>query len=140
MVEAVIEDIAISGEGDEFLVLIRTVEDEILPLVVDQGQAMALIAARHGDESLRPGTHELVLSVVEMLGATIKRIEITELKGDTYYSQLVLERQGIEIEVDSRPSDALALATLGKHPILVARKIMELNAYTDELGDSSCEA
>lgn len=140
MIEAVIEDIAMSGEGSHFLVLLRTVEDEILPLVIDHLQALSLIAARSGEEPERPHTHDLVLSLIEMLGATLKRVEITDLKDGIFYGQVVLDRQGIEVELDARPSDALALAARNDCLILVSRRVMELSAYTDDMSADGFEA
>src|SRR5690625_3628616 len=125
MIEAVIEDIAMSGEGTHFLVLLRTAEDEILPIVIDHLQAMSLVSARVGEKPDRPHTHDLMLSMVEMLGATVERIEITDLKEGTFYGQVVLQRAGVEIELDSRPSDALALAARADCPLLVAKRAME---------------
>lgn len=141
MIEAVIEDIAMSGEGSHFLVLLRTVEDEILPIVIDHLQAMSLVNARMGEKPERPHTHDLMLSTIQMLGGSVERIEITDLQDGTFYGQVVLQRAGVEIELDSRPSDALALAARADCPILVAKKVMELHAYTDDLSsDEGFEA
>ncbi len=141
MIEAVIEDIAMSGEGSHFLVLLRTVEDEILPIVIDHLQAMSLVSARSGEEPDRPHTHDLMLSMIQMLGASVARVEITDLDDGTFFGQVVLLRAGIEIELDSRPSDALALAARTDCPILVARKVMEVHAFTDDLSsDDGFEA
>jgi len=141
MIEAVIEDIAMSGEGTHFLVLLRTVEDEILPIVIDHLQAMSLVAARMEEKPERPHTHDLMLSMIEMLGATLERIEITDLKDGTFYGQVVLKRAGVEFDLDSRPSDALALAARADCPVLIARKVMEQHSYTDdELSGEGFEA
>lgn len=122
-----------SGEGTHFLVLLRTVEDEILPIVIDHLQAMSLVSARMGEKPERPHTHDLMLSTIEMLGATVERVEITDLKDGTFFGQVVLHRAGIAIDLDARPSDALALAARADCPILVAKQVMELHAFTDDL-------
>jgi|SRR5690554_2478049 len=140
MIEAVIEDIAMSGEGSHFLILLRTSDDEILPLVIDHLQAMSLISARTGEKPERPHTHDLVLSLIEMLGATLKRVEITDLKDGTFYGQVILDRKGIDVELDARPSDALALAARTDCPILVSKQVMELSAYTDDMSSEGFEA
>ncbi len=137
MVNAVIEDIAMSGEGNHFLVLLRTETDEILPIVVDSLQAMALVAARDREEQpARPHTHDLMLSMIELLGAKVVRVQITDLREGTFFGQVILDRGGIEVELDSRPSDALALAARADCPILVSKAVMALHAFTDELSDS----
>lgn len=133
MVEAVLEDIAVAGEGNQFLVLLRTKDDDVLPIVIDALQAMSIAAGR-SEESLvgRPLTHDLMLSALNMFDAQVARVEITDLVEGTYYAMLILERQGVNFEVDARPSDALALAVRAKAPILVAEHVIEQNALTDD--------
>lgn len=136
MVNAVIEDVAMSGEGSHFLVLLRTEADEILPMVVDSLQAMSIIAARAGEPSERPQTHDLMLSMIEMLGATLLRVEITNLNEGVFYAHVVLDRAGIEVELDARPSDVLALAARAKDcHVLVSKEVLAIHAYTDSLND-----
>jgi bifunctional DNase/RNase len=132
MVEAVVEDIAMSGEGNHFLVLLRTGEKDILPIVIDALQAMSLVAARLGEPPERPNTHDLMLSSLQLLGATISRVEISELREGTYYGVLVLERGGVSYEIDARPSDALALALRCDCRIFVAQQVLDQQAYTDD--------
>ena len=98
-------------------------------------------AARMEEKPERPHTHDLMLSMIEMLGATLERIEITDLKDGTFYGQVVLKRAGVEFDLDSRPSDALALAARADCPVLIARKVMEQHSYTDdELSGEGFEA
>ena len=141
MINAVIEDIAMSGEGNHFLVLLRTEADEILPIVVDSLQAMSIIAARVDEPPERPHTHDLMLSMIDMLGAKVLRVEITDLKDGTFYGFVVLDRGGLEVELDARPSDALALAARIKDcPIMVSKEVMAVHAYTDDLTGEGFEA
>lgn len=141
MINAVIEDIAMSGEGSHFIVLLRTDADEILPIVVDSLQAMAIIAARVDEPPERPHTHDLMLSLIDMLGARLIRVEITDLIDGTFYGQVVLDRGGVEVELDARPSDALALVARVKDcPILVSKAVMSLHAYTDDIKGDGFEA
>lgn len=142
MINAVIEDIAMSGEGNHFVVLLRTEADEILPIVVDSLQAMSIITARVDEPPARPLTHDLMMSMIDMLGAKLLRVEITDLNEGTFFAQVVLDRGGVEVELDARPSDALALAARDKScPILVSKAVMALHAFTDELsGDEGFKA
>lgn len=73
----------------------------------------------------RPLTPDLLLSVMEMLQAKLKRVEIVDLRDGTFYARLILEHRGIELEVDARPSDAMALALRAGAPILVAEEVVE---------------
>ncbi|SRR5690554_2387002 len=132
MVEVVVEDIAMSGEGSHFLVLLRAGEDDILPIVIDGLQAMSLIAARIDEPPDRPNTHDLMLSTIEMLGGQITRVEINDLQGGTYFGNIFVVSRDMEYEIDARPSDALALALRADCPIFVAQEVLDRHAFTDE--------
>src|SRR3990172_6148849 len=111
MIEVTVEDIAVSGDdGARFLVLLKAPGGDLLPIVVDALQALAIAAGRQEERPERPLTHDLMLSTLELLGASLQKVEITDLVEGTYYAMLVLERQGMRFDVDARPSDALALA------------------------------
>ena len=133
MVEVHVDDIAISGDDNQFLVLLKSEQDDILPIVIDAVQAFSISMGRSGERHARPLTHDLILSMLEMLDAKVSRIEITDLIQGTYYAMLVLERSGVHLEVDARPSDALALAVRVEAPIFVAEHVLEQNALTDDL-------
>ena len=132
MVQAQLEDIAVSGDGNQFIALLRSGDGEVLPIVIDAMQAISIAAGRSGDSVSRPLTHDLMLSMLEMLDARVARIEITDLVDGTYYAMLVLERAEIRMEIDARPSDALALAVRTDAPIFVAEHVLEQNALSDD--------
>lgn len=132
MIEAVVEDIAVAGEGSQFLVLLRTKGGDILPIVIDALQAMSIAAGRSEEPQERPMTHDLMLSALSMFDVELSRVEITDLVEGTYYGMLILERQGVHFEVDARPSDAIALAVRTNCPILIANHVVEQNALTDD--------
>ncbi|MEM6429931.1 MAG: bifunctional nuclease family protein [Deinococcota bacterium] len=141
MINATLENIAVAGEGNQFLVLLKTDEDDILPIVVGTLEAMSIAAGKLGDANERPMTHDLMLSTFELLGASVKRIEITDLVDGTFYAHLILENRGIELDIDARPSDAMALAVRTGVPILVAPAVLDEAALTDVTdGTSSFEA
>jgi uncharacterized protein len=134
MVEVTLEDIAVSGDENQFLVLLKAPGGELLPIVIDAMQAIAIAAGRAADKPERPLTHDLVLSMLELLDASIARVEITDMIGGTYYAMLVLERSGVHLDVDARPSDALALAVRTKAKIFVAEHVLEQNGLSDDVG------
>jgi bifunctional DNase/RNase len=135
MVEVVLEDIAVSGEdGARFLVLLKAPGGDLLPIVIDPMQAVSIAAARSLERAERPLTHDLMLSMIELLGAKVLRIEITDLVDGTYFSNLHLERQGMAYEIDARPSDALALAVRAECPIFVAEHVLEASGLSDDVG------
>src|SRR5690606_41883978 len=78
-----------------------------------------------------PRTHALVVSVLELLGVTVARVEVTELKDGTFYALLLLDRSGVTFEVDARPSDALAVAVRVGAPIFVAPHVLEESGLRD---------
>ena len=140
MVEASLEDIAVAGEGNQFLALLKTSSGAILPIVIDAFQAISISTGRSGDDPGRPLTHDLMLSMLELFGAVVSHIEITDLVDGVYYAMLVLERQGVQFEVDARPSDALALSVRVDAPIFIAEHVIDENALTDDYGGGGFQA
>jgi uncharacterized protein len=134
MVEVTLEDIAVSGDENQFLVLLKAPKGELLPIVIDAMQAISIAAGRSTEKPERPLTHDLVLSMLQLLDASIARVEITDMVAGTYYAMLVLERSGVHLDVDARPSDALALAVRTGAPIFVAPHVLEQNALSDDVG------
>lgn len=137
MVQVTLEDIAVSGDENQFLVLLKAPDGDLLPIVIDAMQALAIAAGRAGEGPGRPLTHDLMLSMLELLGATVSRVEITDVADGTYYAMLVLERQGVHLDLDARPSDALALAVRTGAPIFVAEQVLAQNALSDDVGGPS---
>lgn len=111
MVRAVLEDIAVAGSGEFFVMLLKTAKGEFVPITIGHLEAMSILAGRSKERLPRPLSHDLMLSALELLGARIVRVEVTDLvttdEGGTFYARLVLENRGIELELDARPSDAL---------------------------------
>lgn len=134
MVEVTLEDIAVSGDENQFLVLLKAPGGELLPIVIDAMQAISIAAGRSAERPERPLTHDLMLSMLQLLDATVARVEITDMIGGTYYAMLVLERSGVHLDVDARPSDALALAVRTEAKIFIADHVLEQNAFSDDVG------
>lgn len=133
-----LDDIAVSGEGKQFLLLLRSEDDErVLPIVVDAMQALAIAAGRGDEKPPRPLTHDLTLSLLEVLDAKVVRVEITDLAEGTFYAMLGVERGGVRFDVDARPSDALALAVRTGAPIFVEEQVLENSGLSDDTGDGS---
>ena len=81
----------------------------------------------------RPMTHDLMRNVVGELGATIEAVEVTELRENTYFARILMRtHEGRDMEIDSRPSDAIALALRTKSPIYVAKKVLEVSSELHE--------
>src|SRR5207253_1636099 len=83
---------------------------KFLPIWIGHPEAAAILMKLQSQTSVRPMTHDLVSDMLEQLGASISRITVTELRENTFYAQITVIQDGQEVEVDSRPSDAIALA------------------------------
>ncbi len=101
------------------------------PIVIGLPEAFAIERRLKGIEIERPQTHDLLASIIEHLGGELRQVVINNLKGGTFYARLILERDGQEIEVDCRPSDAIALAVAEDVPIDVAEDVLERTAEDD---------
>jgi uncharacterized protein len=108
------------------IVLLREQDgDRYLPIWIGAGEATAIALALEGVEAQRPLTHDLLTNIVEHLGATVSRVVVTELRSGIYYADLVLVRDGNEVKISSRPSDAIALAARTDAPIFVLPNVLE---------------
>lgn len=98
--------------------------DRTFPIVIGLPEAFAIERRLKGIEIPRPQTHDLLASVVGHLGGRLKEIAIHDLVEGTFYAKLVIEQDAREIEVDARPSDAIALGVAENVPIYVAEKVL----------------
>ena len=95
------------------------------PIVIGLPEAFAIERRLKGIEIARPQTHDLLGSIITMLGGTLTRIEITNLVEGTFFAVLVIDQNGAELQVDSRPSDAIALGVAHQVPIMVSEDVLE---------------
>lgn len=116
--------------------------DKVIAIFVDHGVAAAITMYLHQVSKPRPLTHDLITNILAGLGATIEKVVIYDLKDDTFYARLYIKQENEigrnYIEVDSRPSDSMALAVQQNAPIYVVRKIWDetedMTWAMDELG------
>jgi bifunctional DNase/RNase len=126
MVEVVIDSVRVSLTNQNRIVVLREVNNErYLPIWIGPYEAEAITIALQEIEVARPQTHDLLKSVLTTLNARLVRIEVISLKDEVYYGNLVVEVDGRTVLIDSRPSDALALAARAHVPILVSREVMD---------------
>lgn len=108
------------------IVLLKEVDGtRYLPIWIGAGEATAIAFALEGVQPQRPLTHDLLKLSVEALDAQVRRVVVTEMRDGIYYADLVLARNGSEVVVSSRPSDAIALAARTGSPIFVAPEVLE---------------
>jgi len=133
MVEVVIDSIRVSLISQQRIVILREVDgDRYLPIWIGIYEAEAIALALQEVEVARPLTWDLLKNVFSIMDARILRVEVTSLHDDTYYGNIVVEFDGRMLDIDSRPSDAIALAVRAHVPILVARPILESIGVTPE--------
>ena len=119
--------------GKQPIVLLKTADgNKFLPIWIGHPEAAAILMKLQSQAPPRPMTHDLLSDMLEQLDAQIIRITVTELRENTFYAQITVQQDGREIEVDSRPSDAIALAIRAEAPIFAADRVIEESAIEFE--------
>ena len=139
MREMVIYGVSFDMVGKQPIVLLKTADgNRFLPIWIGHPEAAAILVKLQNAAPARPMTHDLLNDVVGQLEAEVISIAVTEMRENTYYARITLQRNGSEIEVDSRPSDAIALAVRSGAKIYVADDVIEESGVEFE-GDASDE-
>ena len=126
MIEMIIDSIRVSLMNYQRVVILKEkVAERYLPIWIGPAEADAIAVKLQDVNVPRPLTHDLLRSVIDVLGATIDSIIVSELKNDTFYAKIVLTVDGGQMEVDSRPSDALALAVRANVPIFAEEVVLD---------------
>jgi bifunctional DNase/RNase len=119
--------------GKQPIVLLKTAEgNKFLPIWIGHAEAAAILMRIQGAQTPRPMTHDLVTDMLGQLDAEVVRVAVTDLRDNTFYAVVTVQQNGSEIEVDSRPSDAIALAVRAEAPIFVADEVIEESAIEFE--------
>lgn len=140
MVEVVIDSLRVSLTNQQRIVVLREIGVErYLPIWIGPYEAESITIALQEIEVSRPQTHDLLKNILLSLGAHILRVEVNSLSDDVFYGNLVVEINNQIVNIDSRPSDALALAVRTHVPILVSRDVIDKAGIVPEhdLSDSS---
>lgn len=126
MIEVVIDSIRVSLMSQQRVVVLKDMHSErFLPIWIGPCEAEAITVKLQDMPTPRPLTHDLLRSVIRELGGKVTQILINELRQEVYYARIVIEVAGETIEVDARPSDAIALAVRVNVPIFVAESVMD---------------
>jgi bifunctional DNase/RNase len=125
-VQMELNKIIISEMQESQIIVLKEVDGERqFPIVIGSSEAMAIDRRLKGIPTPRPMTHDLMASVIEQLGGTIDRIEINNLQDHTFFARIHIRQNGDIIEIDSRPSDAIALGVATSVPIYVADEVLD---------------
>ena len=133
MQEMVIYGVSFDLGSKQPIVLLKTADgNRFLPIWIGHPEAAAILMKLQGATTPRPMTHDLVTDMLDQLEAQVVRITVTELKESTFYASITVQQNGSEVEIDSRPSDALALAVRVSAPIFAAEEVIEESAIEFE--------
>jgi bifunctional DNase/RNase len=126
MVEVTIDSIRVSLVSPQRLIILKDKDqDRYLPIWIGPFEAEAITIKLQDVDVKRPLTHDLLNKFITELGAVVSHVLVNDLRNDTYYARIVLSVNGESMEIDSRPSDAMALAVRANVPIFVAEEVME---------------
>jgi len=133
MVEVVIDSVRVSLMSPQRVVVLRQTNIErYLPIWVGPNEAEAITVALQEVEVSRPMTHDLLKNLFSVFNGKILRVEIVNLKEDTFYGNIVAEANNKIVDIDSRPSDAIALSIRAHVPILVSQEVMDAAGVVPE--------
>ncbi|MGH7795924.1 MAG: bifunctional nuclease family protein [Candidatus Binatia bacterium] len=115
------------------IVILKDTENKLnLPIWIGLLEATAMATEIEGIKMARPMTHDLLKTILVEVGGSVESVEITELKENTYYASVNLNVAGRQMIIDSRPSDAIALALRTKSPIYVAKAVLEASSMLQQ--------
>jgi bifunctional DNase/RNase len=113
--------------------LLKTVDgNKFLPIWIGHPEAAAILMKLQGASTPRPMTHDLLSDVLDQMEAKCEKVSVTELRDNTFFASITISMNGSELEIDSRPSDALALAVRTSAPIFAADDVIEESAIEFE--------
>jgi bifunctional DNase/RNase len=125
-VQIELKRIIITETSEQQVIYLKEVGgDRSFPIVIGTPEAYAIDRRLKGEPTLRPYTHELLASVIEKMDGKLERIVINDLQDYTFFARLVIRHHGKTVEIDSRPSDAIALGVAANTPIFVAEHVMD---------------
>src|SRR5216110_496871 len=126
MVEMTVESVRINLQTSQRVVILKaTKQERYLFIWIAHSEAYAIAIELQGTSSPRPLTHDLLKNIIGDLGGKIESIVISDLIEDIFYARIVMDVDGRHVEVDSRPSDAIALAVRAKVPIFVEDAVLD---------------
>ncbi|MFV2082219.1 MAG: bifunctional nuclease family protein, partial [bacterium] len=125
-IEVVVHGLTVDPNNNNPIVLLREMDgNRVVPIWIGLFEANAIAMSLSGMEPPRPMTHDILHSVISEVGYTVDRIEITDIKDNTYFAKVYLVSGEGHIELDSRPSDAIALSVRAKNKIYMSSTVLD---------------
>jgi uncharacterized protein len=124
LIAVTIDSIRVSLVSPHRVIVLKDEEERFLPIWIGPFESEAITMALQGTQPARPLTHDLLKAMIEQVGGVASHIVVTDLRDDTFYAQIIMDLSGKRILLDSRPSDAIALAVRLQVPIYVSNQVM----------------
>ena len=125
MVEVVVSRLGMDSSNQSYVLVLQEKDGtRMLPIWIGQVEAHSIVVHMHAVKHERPFTHDLCKSIIQQMGGKLRRVQITRVENSTYYGELHIERAGGVVQVDSRPSDAIAIAIRVNAPIFAADSLL----------------
>lgn len=126
MIEVTIESIRVSLMSQARVVILKDLDsDRYLPIWIGQYEAEAIMATLQEIEVVRPLTHDLLKNIILAMGGKVERVVVNDLRNEVFYARIIMQAHDQRLEIDSRPSDALALAVRLHVPIFIEAVVMD---------------
>ena len=136
MVEMTIYGVSFDLVGKQPIVLLKTADgNRYLPIWIGHPEAAAILMKLQGATAQRPLTHDLLMNILGELDVEVVRVTVTELRENTFHASITIAQNGSEVEIDSRSSDAIAVAVRAQAPIFAADDVIEESAIEMEGDD-----
>jgi len=133
MIEVKVDSIRISLMSEHRVIMLKVLdEDRYLPIWIGPYEAEAIALRLQHRRTPRPLTHDLLKNMIAHLGGEVAYIVVNDMRNDTYYARILVDVDGEQMDIDSRPSDAIALAVRVEAPIFVEETVMDEAAITPE--------
>ena len=135
LVEVEVAFLSFDAKANLPIIFLREKEGEsrrLLPIWIGPAEASAIYMKLSGEEPRRPITHDLMRNILDELKVKVESVAVVSLKEDTFYGQINLKKGNRKYQIDSRPSDAIALALRTESPILVAEEVLEASGLPEE--------
>ncbi len=142
MIKVTVDSVKVSMLSQHRVVVLKEEDQErYLPIWIGPFEADAITIGLQNVQMTRPLTHDLLKAVIDRMDASISHIRVNDLRNDTFYAEIVVEQNGRTVEIDSRPSDAIALAVRVDVPIYVSQEVMDRAGIvpSEEQDELTCE-
>jgi len=134
MIEVKVDSIQVSLMSEHRVIILKDINVErYLPIWIGPYEAEAIALRLRNVEVARPLTHDLLNNVISKMGGEVSHIIVNDLRNDTFYARISVNVNGHKLEIDSRPSDAIALAVRANTPIFVEEDVMAQASITPEV-------